>query len=467
MSTTISAWHLDAEFALTPVAKASPPRRVMLRVRLQSLLIVMDVFAIAVAILVASLIWFGNVESGVVTPLFAAIIPLYLWLSFNSGAFGSEVLMSYRRLSIKALRALVLTFSAVVIAAFFLKVGGDISRMEVFLASTLATLFVLCARSVMCWRVRRSYPDGLRSEIMIVDDVPLDVATSMFVIDASAAGLCCDLRDPFMLDKLGRLVANADRVIVACTFERRRSWAMMLKGANIQGEVLAPELGELGPLGIGQMGDGPTITVSTGMLALRQRLLKRVLDLAICSLVLVTSTPLLLIVAIAIKLESRGPVFFVQPRVGRGNQMFNLLKYRSMYVDECDVDGGQSTGRGDARVTRIGRIIRATSIDELPQLLNVFMGQMSIVGPRPHALGSLAGNALFWDIDERYWHRHVCKPGLTGMAQVRGLRGATHRRTDLVNRLQADLEYCAGWTIWRDFLIIIATLRVIVHRNAY
>jgi lipopolysaccharide/colanic/teichoic acid biosynthesis glycosyltransferase len=92
---------------------------------------------------------------------------------------------------------------------------------------------------------------------------------------------------------------------------------------------------------------------------------------------------------------------------------------------------------------------------------------MSLVGPRPHALGSLAGNELFWEVDERYWHRHASKPGLTGLAQVRGYRGETKEREDLANRLRADLEYLNGWTIWRDVSILINTLRVIVHRNAY
>ena len=92
---------------------------------------------------------------------------------------------------------------------------------------------------------------------------------------------------------------------------------------------------------------------------------------------------------------------------------------------------------------------------------------MSIVGPRPHALGSRAEDQLFWEIDDRYWHRHAAKPGLTGLAQVRGYRGATNHRSDLVNRLQADLEYLHGWTIWRDMLIVAQTVRVLVHRNAY
>ena len=110
---------------------------------------------------------------------------------------------------------------------------------------------------------------------------------------------------------------------------------------------------------------------------------------------------------------------------------------------------------------------RKSSIDELPQLFNVLKGDMSLVGPRPHAIGSLAGNKLFWEIDERYWHRHSLRPGLTGLAQIRGFRGATDLEPDLTGRLQADLEYLAGWTIWRDIAILFATVRVLFHDRAF
>jgi polysaccharide biosynthesis protein PslA len=138
-----------------------------------------------------------------------------------------------------------------------------------------------------------------------------------------------------------------------------------------------------------------------------------------------------------------------------------------MRAERADAAGNQSTRRDDDRITRVGRFIRATSIDELPQLFNVLRGEMSLVGPRPHALGSTAGDQLFWEVDQRYWHRHASKPGLTGLAQIRGYRGATPMRDDLTNRLAADLEYINGWTIWRDISILITTLKVIVHRNAY
>ncbi|WP_097063401.1 sugar transferase [Sphingomonas guangdongensis] len=144
-----------------------------------------------------------------------------------------------------------------------------------------------------------------------------------------------------------------------------------------------------------------------------------------------------------------------------------VLKFRSMRAESSDATGTRSASRDDDRITRVGRIIRKTSIDELPQLFNVLLGDMSLVGPRPHALGSLAGDQLFWQVDETYWLRHQLKPGITGLAQVRGHRGATLERVDLVARLQSDMEYIHRWDIWRDIVILANTLKVVLHRNAF
>jgi polysaccharide biosynthesis protein PslA len=207
--------------------------------------------------------------------------------------------------------------------------------------------------------------------------------------------------------------------------------------------------------------------VTTGMLKWNQALMKRIFDIIVSGSSLVLLSPLFLVVATAIKMNSRGPALFRQERIGLGNRRFNLLKFRSMYHELSDHEGEQSTQRGDSRITRVGAFIRRTSLDELPQLINVLRGDMSIVGPRPHATGSRAGGRLFWEVDSAYWQRHVVKPGITGLAQIRGHRGNTFQEEDLQKRLDSDLLYVENWSFWEDIRILLKTFSVISHNNAF
>ena len=245
------------------------------------------------------------------------------------------------------------------------------------------------------------------------------------------------------------------------------AWAHMLKGCAIDVEIVSPELLSLGAIGIRTDHDRKTLVVSSRPLGLRDRAMKRSLDLAIAMSAIILFGPLMLGIAAAIKLTSRGPVMFRQDRMGLNNDIFKLLKFRSMRAGDTDLIGMRSTSRNDERLTPFGKFLRKTSLDELPQLFNVLAGDMSIVGPRPHALGSTAEARLFWHIEPRYFHRHAMKPGMTGLAQVRGYRGATVRESDLTNRVQSDLEYLSGWTIWRDLRIIARTFKVFTGMNAY
>jgi lipopolysaccharide/colanic/teichoic acid biosynthesis glycosyltransferase len=231
--------------------------------------------------------------------------------------------------------------------------------------------------------------------------------------------------------------------------------------------VVDPVVVDLGAQGARMVEGAGLLRVSVGPLGLRARTSKRLFDLAFAAMAVLALSPLFAAVAVAILIEVGRPVLFVQRRVGRGNRFFKMFKFRSMRVVQTDQVGARSAARDDDRVTRVGRFIRRTSIDEIPQLLNVLAGDMSIVGPRPHATGSTAADKLFWEVDARYWMRHACKPGLTGLAQVRGHRGATHAESDLIDRLGADLEYLGSWSLKRDIGIILRTATVLFHRNAY
>ncbi len=184
------------------------------------------------------------------------------------------------------------------------------------------------------------------------------------------------------------------------------------------------------------------------------RLIKRLMDVGLAlTALLVLALPALLL-AVTIRLESGGPSLFRQKRIGRYGRVFTALKFRSM-VCQSDAPGTiQQATDHDPRVTRIGYWLRRYSIDELPQLLNVLRGEMSMVGPRPHAPGTRAGGHLFEDVTECYGTRHCVKPGLTGLAQVRGWRGETDTAEKLLHRIDCDFEYIAHWSVGLDLAII-------------
>ena len=195
---------------------------------------------------------------------------------------------------------------------------------------------------------------------------------------------------------------------------------------------------------------------------------KRIADIAIALIGLAAFGVPMLLAAVLIKLDSPGPVLFRQQRIGLGNRSFEMLKFRTMYHAQPQPGRLCQTARNDPRVTRIGALLRRTSGDELPQLINVLRGDMSIVGPRPHAPGTCAGNTPFELVTPFYAARHRVRPGLTGLAQVRGWRGETDTEEKLLRRVAADLEYIEHWSLWRDVAIMACTVvSVLGMRNAY
>lgn len=186
---------------------------------------------------------------------------------------------------------------------------------------------------------------------------------------------------------------------------------------------------------------------------------KRGLDLVLCVLALVALAPLLLGVAALIKLTSPGPVLFVQYRPGYGGVRFPLLKFRTMHADRGDMSGVAQTQANDPRVTRIGAFLRRTSIDELPQLLNVLAGHMSLVGPRPHPVNMRAAGKLYQDLVPYYDLRLVMRPGLSGWAQANGYRGPTIDARSARARIEHDMAYIQNFSLALDLRIILITLR--------
>lgn len=191
---------------------------------------------------------------------------------------------------------------------------------------------------------------------------------------------------------------------------------------------------------------------------------KRTLDIVLSVMALLVLTPLLIIIALLVGSTSRGPILFRQARTGYRGQPFRIFKFRTMTVIE-DGDTIAHARRGDRRVTPVGRFLRATSLDEVPQLFNILLGDMSLVGPRPHAL---AHDRYYGSLLDGYGERFLVKPGLTGLAQVRGLRGEIHDLSYMARRLAADVEYIRRWTPLFDIAIIIQTVpKMVRDRSAY
>jgi putative colanic acid biosynthesis UDP-glucose lipid carrier transferase len=192
--------------------------------------------------------------------------------------------------------------------------------------------------------------------------------------------------------------------------------------------------------------------------------IKRASDIMLASIILLLLAPLMLVVAIAVKMSSPGPVIFRQRRYGLYGESILVYKFRSMTVME-NGDQVVQARKNDQRVTKIGGFLRRTSLDELPQFINVLQGRMSIVGPRPHAV---AHNEQYRKLIKGYMLRHKVKPGITGWAQVNGLRGETATLDKMEARIQYDLDYLRNWSLWLDLWIVLRTVKVVLTReNAF
>lgn len=396
-----------------------------------------------------------------------ALVPIFIVVSLYARSYSVGAMQSYVVGSGRVLHAWLVTVAIGLLIAFTRQISDDFSRAVFLTSSVTAPLMLILVRSVLIKVTREREDLRLFRSALVEDDMPGMLADGFDRLCARTLMLEPDIYDPICLHNFSSVISGYDRVVVACRPERREQWALYLQAVGCAGELLMPELDGITPRIVDDPLHLPTIQVSTGPLDLPNRMLKRLLDLAITAPMIILFGPLMIIIAIAVKLDSEGPVFFRQQRMGCGNRLFNVYKFRSMRVEKLDFSGSRSATRDDDRITRVGRLIRMTSLDELPQLLNVLQGDMALVGPRPHALGSRAGNDLFWQVDPRYWLRHSIKPGITGLAQVRGYRGATDHRDDLTNRLRSDLEYVANWSIFRDLSILVRTATVLVHKNAY
>jgi Undecaprenyl-phosphate glucose phosphotransferase len=417
-------------------------------------------------------------------PAVLALASVELSLALAAGHYARMDAQNRELFVLNGVKAVVLAFALFLSSVFLLKVADVYSRGAFFL-QLLSTAVAVCAlrarmfsrmqalfaagrievrQAVLvgdadrCWRAA----DRLRSAgIHAVGVVPIPAGNPTTSPAMQAAALremvrCCR---PLQADDILILPGQRDPAIV----EKVASSLVELP-ANIH---LLP-VDALNPTSTSQIvsyGNLVTIQLSRCPLSGCGRAVKRSFDVAAAAVGLIALAPFLAMVALAIKLESRGPVFFAQRRHGYNNIPIRVLKFRSMTVLE---DGGNvfhQVQRHDPRVTKVGRFLRRTSIDELPQLYNVLLGEMSIVGPRPHAI---AHNEMFEDVISSFWRRHNVKPGITGWAQVHGCRGETDTIEKMQRRVQFDLYYIDHWSFLLDMKIILMTLfSSATHANAY
>jgi exopolysaccharide biosynthesis polyprenyl glycosylphosphotransferase len=441
------------------------------RLRLYLLSIILDMLVLGSAFALANLLVLGSIMGQPGKPhgliMASMIVPVYVLIAVHGGVYGIRMIGNGRASAVKAVWSLAQAVMLMLIIVYLGKIADQLSRLTFLAGLTLSAIGLVAVRPLINRIAIAVVGQVPHITVLLVDGVEIETPRDALRVDAHVIGVDPAIRDAGMAERLAEGVGGAERVVVACPPDRIGDWRIALTALSAKGEILVPEMQRFVPAKVSSFSDHPTLVVAGGPLLFRDRLVKRLLDLVICIPAIILISPILIAAALAVKISGPGPVFFRQQRIGRDARPFEILKFRTMHMALTDARAEKLTQKDDPRVTRIGAFLRRSSIDELPQLFNVLKGDMSIVGPRPHAAAAKAAQSLYWEVDERYWSRHCIKPGMTGLAQVRGHRGPTDRHEDLINRLQSDLEYVTNWSIWRDLRIIVATLGVLAHDNAF
>ncbi len=374
-----------------------------------------------------------------------------------------------------------LIFAVLMATAFFAKLGQEFSRIWVATWYVSGLVGLILFRVALCLAVRNwSRLGRLSRRAVIVGGGP----AAHKLIKALEASRDTDIRiygvfDDRKEDRVSTRVAgypklgNIDQLI---KFGRDKRLDLLILALPISAEKRLLELYKklwvlpvdirlsahtnqlrFRPRAYSYIGNVPFIDVQDKPITDWDYVLKWIFDKTVASLLLVLLAPVMALIALAVKLDSPGPVFFKQKRHGFNNELIGVYKFRSMYTEKSDSGGAKLVTKNDDRVTRVGRFIRKTSLDELPQLFNVLKGELSLVGPRPHALQAKAAETYYADVVDGYFARHRVKPGITGWAQINGWRGETDTHEKLQRRVEHDLYYIENWSILFDLYILAMT----------
>jgi Undecaprenyl-phosphate glucose phosphotransferase len=407
------------------------------------------------------------------------------------GLYRLPALQSPLRSLPRLLGGWLLVAAVVTAAIFFLKLGEDFSRVWLALWLSLSAVGLVAGRIALASQIRRWSLDGRLNRRAVIYGSGSACAALVAALEADRntdiriCGIWDDRGDRAGVDiggypKRGRLDdmirfardTRVDLVLLALPISAENRLVGLLEKlwvlpCDIRLAASASRL-KLARRAYSYVGNVALVALADKPISDWGMVAKTVFDKVVAAAALIALSPLMILTAIAIRLDSKGPALFRQRRYGFNNELIEVFKFRSMYTDMADAAASKLVTKDDPRVTRVGRFIRKTSIDELPQLFNVLLGTLSLVGPRPHAVSAKAGGKLYDEAVDSYFARHKVKPGITGWAQINGWRGETDTEEKLVKRIEHDLEYIENWSLLLDLVILARTpLSLLKTENAY
>jgi Undecaprenyl-phosphate glucose phosphotransferase len=437
-------------------------------------------------------IYFGNHDPFYIeyftylTPTVSATLAM-VFVFARSGVYDVLNNTSYVRVLKFTLKYLVEVVFLLIAGLFILKRSDDFSRSWLIMWATFSAVVLCGFRVVVAAIAQRLIRSGLlRKNIAVVgaNEIGHELATKLAEgrLGTRLVGLFDERRSRFVSSTGGAATVHHLSVLDKLLPSERVDEVVIAIPPSPSGRILELirrfhpfpiSLRVLSPPGYEQFqildarryGEISTFCVMGKPLDEAAVVLKRIEDIVLALLCLLLTLPLLSVIALCIKIDSPGPVFFRQKRLGANNLPFDLLKFRSMYDAQADPLGRKLTEADDPRVTRVGRLLRRTSMDELPQLINVLCGEMSLVGPRPHPLAANAAGIAYARAVSEYRIRHRVKPGITGWAQVNGWRGQTETIEQIRRRVEHDLYYIENWSLTFDFLILGRTVLTVLSRE--
>ena len=388
--------------------------------------------------------------------------------------------------------ALTAAFSAMALAAFFSKTSEDYSRVWFgsWFITSLTVLFL--ARLLLNFRVRKWARNGTmeRRAVIVGGGKPAEKLIRAMESEPDNDIRLCGIFDDRDDERSPPVVAGYPKlgnIEELVEFTRRARITMLIVSLPLDAEdrvlrmlkklwVLPVDIRlsahshrlRFRPRSYSYVGKVPMLDIFDRPIRDWDSVAKRAFDIVFSLLGIIVLSPIMIAAAIAVKATSKGPVIFVQKRHGFNNEIINVYKFRSMYVDQQDVTARQAVTKGDPRVTPVGRFIRKTSIDELPQFFNALKGDLSLVGPRPHAVLAQTRDKLYGEVVDGYFARHRVKPGVTGWAQINGWRGEIDHDDKIRKRTEFDLYYIENWSLWFDLKILLLTpVKLLNTENAY